>query len=268
MSSLLPALQRRRRLPGLRPLLVAVVACLACLTYPILAHAQVLYGSLTGHVTDASALAVPGATVQALNLDTGVAKDATTDDRGAFAFNDLQPGNYKITVTLEGFASVAQDGVGIQANRVARLDLKLQPKTISETVVVTGRDAAIGLQTDKADVSLTQTSRQVNSLPLTGTLGRNYQSLMTLVPGAVTMGEQNSAAGSPQRSISFNVNGVSRLQNNTRLDGSSVTYPWLPTNTAYVPSAEAIEAVNIVTNSFDAEQGLACLLYTSDAADE
>ena len=80
---------------------------------------------------------------------------------------------------------------------------------------------------------------------------------MTLVPGAVMAGEQNSAAGSPQRSISFNVNGVSRLQNNTRLDGASVVYPWLPTNTAYVPSAEAIEEVSIVTNSYNAEQGLA-----------
>ena len=80
---------------------------------------------------------------------------------------------------------------------------------------------------------------------------------MQLVPGAVMAGEQNSAAGSPQRSISFNVNGVSRLQNNTKLDGASIVYPWLPTNTAYVPSAEAIEEVSIVTNSYNAEQGLA-----------
>ncbi len=72
-----------------------------------------------------------------------------------------------------------------------------------------------------------------------------------------TSGEENSAAGNPQRSISYNVNGVSRLQNNTRIDGSSVIYPWLPTNTVYVPPAESIQEVNIVTNAFDAEQGLA-----------
>ncbi|HEY8560122.1 MAG TPA: hypothetical protein VIL74_07080 [Pyrinomonadaceae bacterium] len=112
-----------------------------------------------------------------------------------------------------------------------------------------------------------QTARQVNDLPLTGSQGRNYQSLLTIVPGAVKdlsrnvvsngAGEANSAAGNPQRSISFNVNGVSRLQNNTRIDGSAVNYPWLPTNTAYVPIAESIQEVNIVTNAFDAEQGLA-----------
>jgi hypothetical protein len=249
-----PAPQRARRLSCWLSVFLSVVACLL---YPLLVSAQVLYGSLTGTVTDASALAVPGATVQAVNVETGIAKDVTTDERGAFAFNDLQPGTYKVSVTLEGFATLTQQSVIIQANRIFRLDARLQPKDVSETLIVTGRDAAIGLQTDKADVSITQTGRQVNSLPLTGSMGRNYQSLMTLVPGAVTMGEQNSAAGSPQRSISFNVNGTSRLQNNTRLDGSSVVYPWLPTNTAYVPSAEAIESVNIVTSSFDAEQGLA-----------
>jgi hypothetical protein len=242
--------QRLRRLAWVLPLLAAVA-------FPQPARAQVLYGSLTGTITDAGALAVPGVTVQALNTATGVAKDATTDDRGTYAFNDLQPGTYTVTIALAGFATLAQENVGIDANRVVRLDARLQPKDISESVVVTGRDSSIDLQTDKADVSITQTGRQINSLPLTGSLGRNYQSLMTLVPGTAMMGEQNSAAGSPQRSISFNVNGVSRLQNNTRLDGSSVTYPWLPTNTAYVPSAEAIEAVNIVTNSFDAEQGMA-----------
>ena len=47
------------------------------------------------------------------------------------------------------------------------------------------------------------------------------------------------------------------MQNGTRLDGASIVYPWLPTNTAYVPSAEAIDEVSIVTNSYNAEQGMA-----------
>src|SRR6266542_2271318 len=142
--------QRLRRLPGLLPLLLAAVA------FPHPTHAQVLYGSLTGTVTDASALAVPGVTVQAVNIATGVTKDATTDERDTYAFNDLQPGTYKVTISLEGFATLARQNVGIDANRVVRLDARLQPKDISESVVVTGRDAAIDLQTDKADVSITQ----------------------------------------------------------------------------------------------------------------
>ena len=41
------------------------------------------------------------------------------------------------------------------------------------------------------------------------------------------------------------------------MDGATISHPWLPRIVAYVPAGEAVETVNIVTNSFDAEQGLA-----------
>src|SRR5437016_1086267 len=57
--------------------------------------------------------------------------------------------------------------------------------------------------------------------------------------------------------MTTNVNGLSINNNNTRIDGASDTYTWLPANVAYIPSSDAIESVNVVTNNFDAEQGLA-----------
>jgi len=53
------------------------------------------------------------------------------------------------------------------------------------------------------------------------------------------------------------MNGVSSTGNSTKLDGAIVAYPWLPVNIAYVPPGEAIQSVNVSTNSFDAEQGAA-----------
>lgn len=53
------------------------------------------------------------------------------------------------------------------------------------------------------------------------------------------------------------MNGVASTSNSTKMDGAIVAYPWLPVNIAYVPPSEAIETVNIATNSFDAEQGAA-----------
>ena len=219
-------------------------------------NAQVLYGSLTGNVTDPKGSSVPGAKVEVVNISTGDSKNVTTDERGGYTFNSLQVGVYKLTIALSSFKTLINDEITIEANKLYRFDGQLEVGEVRETVVVTS-DAGPPLQTDRADVNITQTTRQVNDLPLTGSLGRNYQSLMQLVPGALSAGEQNSVAGNPQRSISFNVNGVSRMQNNTRIDGAGVVYPWLPTNTVYVPPAESIQTVNIVTNSFDAEQGLA-----------
>jgi Carboxypeptidase regulatory-like domain/TonB dependent receptor len=231
-------------------------AVLLVMMIPTVSRAQVLYGALNGTVTDQKDAAVPGARVEITNIKTAELKAAVTDDRGSYAFSNLQVGEYKMTIALTSFKTKVLEDIHVEANKVFRYDARLEVGELKETVVVTS-DANPPLQTDRTDVNITQTTRQINDLPLTGSLGRNYQSMMMLVPGAVSAGEQNSAAGNPQRSISFNVNGVSRLQNNTRIDGAGVVYPWLPTNTVYVPPAESIQAVNIVTNSFDAEQGLA-----------
>src|SRR5207253_2404071 len=77
------------------------------------------------------------------------------------------------------------------------------------------------------------------------------------IPGVGLTAETNSLAGNPQRAINANVNGQSNQTVNTRIDGAQNAYPWLPANVAYVPPADAIETVNVSTNSFDAEQGMA-----------
>ena len=55
----------------------------------------------------------------------------------------------------------------------------------------------------------------------------------------------------------FNVNGASFNINNTKIDGAQSINVWLPHESAYVPTLEAIETVNVVSGSFDAETGLA-----------
>jgi len=99
----------------------------------------------------------------------------------------------------------------------------------------------------------------VAELPYTGGEGKNFQSLLYLVPGAgiPAIREANSEAGNPMRAQTLLMNGVSSTGNSTKLDGATIAYPWLPVNIAYVPPTEAIETVNITTNSFDAEQGSA-----------
>src|SRR5260370_41456560 len=52
-----------------------------------------------------------------------------------------------------------------------------------------------------------------------------------------------------------NVNGNSMQATLPRIDGASNAYVWLPFTTGYIPPAESIQSVSIVTNSYDAEQG-------------
>jgi hypothetical protein len=233
----------------LRSLLLGVVVLLA--GQP--AQAQVLYGSLIGEVADESRAVLPGATVTVTNKDTGLQRETMTDNGGAYNFRDLQPGTYELKVALSGFKSYARAGLLVTLNAIARADVQMEVGGQTETVTVIAEKPL--LQTERADVSTQLESAQVTNLPIGS--ARNFQQLYKLIPGASTPVELHSDAGNPQRSLGTNFNGVSRSNNNTRLDGATVSYPWLPHIMAYVPPAEAVDTVNIVTNSFDAEQGMA-----------
>jgi hypothetical protein len=216
-------------------------------------RAQVLYGTLTGTVTDASGAAVPSAKVEAVNVETGIARQTTTDDRGIYVFTDLQPGTYKVTTSAPSFRTVVQEGARLDANSVRRLDAQLQVSAVEQTLTVNAE--TVGLQTDRADVSQQLEASQLSELPEAGM--RNFQNVFILVPGFSPPASSHSEAGNPQGALATNVNGASYNNNATRLDGALDLYPWLPEIIAYVPAAEAIQSVNVVTASFDAEQGMA-----------
>ena len=111
------------------------------------------------------------------------------------------------------------------------------------------------LQTEKADLSTELTSKEIVNLPLNQF--RNYQTLINLVPGATPAQFQNAEIDTPGRSLRTWVNGVQPNSNTTRIDGAVSVNVWLPHHAGYVSSAEAIDTVNVSTNNFDADQGMA-----------
>jgi hypothetical protein len=235
---------------------IVTLAMAVCFLFAGVATAQVLYGALTGNVTDPSGASVGGAKVTALNINTGISNEATVNDDGVYRFQALLPGVYKVSIAAPNFATQVTESVHIIVNTVVRLDGALKLAQAKDTVTVTAE--APLLQADKADVHTDLTAKEIDSLPITSSVGgRNFQSLLRVVPGFGNLTEQNSAAGNPQRAMSTNVNGQSLQGINTRIDGAQDAYPWLPGNVAYVPGADAVETVNVVTNSFDPEQGMA-----------
>ncbi len=233
-------------------LLLAAAAVVILLAAPPVA-AQLLYGSIVGNVKDASDAAVPGANVTVTHKDTNQSRSTTTNEAGGYSFPTIQTGTYELKVTKEGFRAFTQSEVLVTINSIIRTDVGLQVGTVTESVVVTG--AAAILQTDRSEVRAEITSTTFQNLPVP--LGRNYQQIFKTIPGFRPPTNAHSVPTNPARALTFNVNGVSYSINNTRIDGASSISPWLPHATAFVPTLEAIDTVNIVTNSFDAEQGLA-----------
>jgi hypothetical protein len=234
------------------PLVAIVMAFLTAAAAPS-AGAQVLYGSIVGNVTDPTGAALPGAIVVIEQAETTLRREVTTDAAGAFNFTAVPTGTYTVTVTLTGFRTFTRRGVALSLNSVARVDAKLELGQLVETVTVAAGTPI--LQTDRAEVRAELDARELRELPVP--VGRNYQRLFKVIPGFSPPADAHSIPSNPSRALVFNVNGASQSSNNTRIDGVSTTNVWLPHVAAYVPALESMETVNVVTNSFDAEQGLA-----------
>lgn len=232
-------------------LLDVLILCL--LLTPAAARAQVLYGSIVGNVTDNTGASLPGATVTVTNLETSAVRETVTDEAGAYSVPTLQPGRYSVAVAITGFSTATRPDVVVTLNSVSRVNIALQLGQMAETITVEASSPL--LQTDRAEVRQELDSRQLRDLPVP--IGRNYQNLFRTLPGFSPPADAHSVPSNPSRALTFNVNGSSTSSNNTRIDGVSTTNIWLPHVVAYVPALESLETVNVVTGSFDAEQGLA-----------
>jgi hypothetical protein len=232
--------------------LLAFVVVLVLASSPAL-NAQILYGQLVGNVKDATEAAVAGATVTVTNTQTNQTRQTTTNDVGGYSLPTLDPGTYNLRVTKEGFSAHAEQGITVSINTVTRVDVSLKVGAVTETVTVSGQVAT--LQTDRSEVRSEITSQTFQNLPVA--VGRNYQQLFRMLPGFRPPSNAHSVPTNPSRALTFNVNGVSYSINNTRIDGAASNAPWLPHVSSFVPTLESIDTVNVVTNSFDAEQGLA-----------
>jgi hypothetical protein len=231
----------------------AVLLLLGMIGAPGSVEGQTLYGSILGNVTDNTGAALPGATVTVTHAQTNTVREAVTDGTGAYRFPTLQPGTYTVDIRMEGFRPATRSDVTVSMNSVARINMALQIGGLTETVTVEATSPI--LQTDRAEVRSELTSRELTNLPVP--IGRNYQQLFRTLPGFTPPADAHSVPSNPSRALTFNVNGASASTNNTRIDGVSTTNIWLPHVVAYVPALESLETVNVVTNSFDAEQGLA-----------
>lgn len=237
--------------PFLTRLMLAAMLALGSLVST--ANAQALYGSIVGNVTDPQGAVLPGVTVTITNTGTSLKLDTTTDETGSYVFRNLPPGTYDMTLSVKGFKEMRQSAIIVTAGNPKRVDASLQIGGTTESVTVTA-DAAT-LKTEKADLNTELNSKQVLSLPLNQY--RNYQTLLNLVPGATPVQFQNAEIDSPGRSLRTWVNGTQPNSNTTRVDGAVSVNVWLPHHAGYIQPAETVETVNIATNNFDADTGMA-----------
>jgi len=193
--------------------------------------------TLSGTVTDSSGAVVPGATISAKNKGTASVTTAVSGADGLFTIPALEPGNYTVTVTMQGFATAALPDIELNAGIPATIKPVLSPGGVSESVTVEATTEV--LQTAQTSVATTLTQQQITNLPLPG---RAAFDLVTFMPGVA------SAAGSSRSAI---VNGLPTVTVNITLDGMNIqdnyAKTWDGMFTRVSPRLDAVEEVTIST---------------------
>jgi len=217
-----------------------------------LAFGQAVTGSLLGAVTDDSGAAVAKAKVTIIETNTGIQRSAETNQSGVYVFPGLESGSYSVSAEFAGFRRAARDGLEVSANTTVRANFVLQPGIVTQTVDVIGR--APQLQTDRSDTGRNIETKQLEDLPLP--LGRNFQNVLNLVPGAGRAFRPNSEFYNSQDSLSTRVNGQSYFSNNVQIEGIDDNFR-TGQLTALIPPIEAVETVDVSTSNYEAELGRA-----------
>jgi len=213
-------------------------------------------GAFSGTVSDKTGSVITGATVKILSEDTGLAREAKTDDSGHYVVPLLPVAFYTIHVEAQGFQPAEQKKVRLQVNEQREVDFALNPASVSQTVEVSAEEVAV--ETTNPTLGQVITSEEVADLPLNG---RNFVQLATLTPGTTQQTSPNSfftqAASSEvaaRGGFSLSVGG-SREQSTSWLldnnDNSELTSGGM----SILPTIDSIEEFKVLTYNYSAEYG-------------
>ncbi|MBI3050221.1 MAG: TonB-dependent receptor [Acidobacteria bacterium] len=155
------------------------------------AATQVTSGAILGAIVDAQGGVLPGVTVTARNIETGVSRTSVTDGTGLYRLAGLPVGRYELAAELPGFATLTVPNLTITINLELRRDLTMTLEGVQETVTVSG--AAPIIDTATSAVAAVVTQEQIQTLPIPD---QQPMFLATLMPGTSTdtMRDRRTAA--------------------------------------------------------------------------
>ncbi len=212
------------------------------MSFPLIA--QLTSGNIQGTVYDPSGATVPGATVVATDVATGVSKTAQTTSSGGYRFENLPVGTYDLNVTAGGFNKAEVKGIGVQLNQTVTTNATLAVGQSATTVEVT--EAAASIDTTTAQIQTTYQAKQLADLPAAST-GTGVLNLSLLSPGVTTTGGTGygvgpSVGGQRPTNNSFTIEGIDN--NSLGVTGPIVSVP-----------NDAVAEFSVLQNQFSPDFG-------------
>jgi hypothetical protein len=234
------------------PIMVRTWLFLALILWTIVGYEQTNLASINGDITDPASRAVPGATVQVRNTETGATRSTITDSAGAYQIPGLA-GEYTIEASATGFATTTRTA-RLEVGQNFRLSLGL--KIGEQVTTVEAQAQADTLKTEDASNGEVVEAKTVHELPLNG---RMVLDLALTVPGAhashgAQAGDMSPLYWRPGQGSSLTIGGNRPNANYFLVDGVSNTDPTFNTQNISL-SPEAVREFQVQTGSYSAELG-------------
>ena len=210
-------------------------------------------GTISGIVTDQQGAVVPGANLT-LTGPGNFKADAVSLGNGAYAFVNLAPGTYTLTITAANFAQKVFSDINVTTGSALPMDIALEVASAVEQVNVESSNAG-RVETESAAVSGTIEQKEVVTLQLNG---RNFSQLIALAPGVSNQTGQDEGKVGVVGSVKYSVNGGRVEYNSFEIDGSDVLNTGLNRSSSALvvyPSIDAIQEVKVLTSNYGAQYG-------------
>src|SRR5712692_3748718 len=205
--------------------------------------------TLLGTVIDQQGQAVAGAKVTLTSSATGAERTTASDDNGRYTLVGIPPGPYKLTVDGgANFDVYVNPSILLTVGEAAKLDAQLRVHGQKQTVMVVEETALVEAQ--KADVSATVTSVQINNLPINE---RNYINF-TLLDSQASRDQTPSIGAAPTSGLNFG--GQRGRSNEINVDGADAGDKSVGGVRATV-SQEAVQEFKVITSNYMPEYGRA-----------
>ena len=229
---------------------VGLMCALLASALGLSAVGQQITASIRGTVVDPAGATVQGASVSAVQLETGLVRNTVTGRSGEYVLLELPVGHYRLQASAKGFQSYIQQGIILEVNETATVPVRLAVGTETQKIEVQA-DAQL-IQTTVTGLGEIVNERDILELPLNG---RNFADLGLLQPGVTPLTPGlREAGGSLRDGQGYAVNGQRPESNNFLIDGAN-NFNGVDGGFVLRPPIDAIVEFKILTHNANAEFG-------------
>jgi hypothetical protein len=228
---------------------ISLVAFVLLCSEPLLRGQTVAIATVTGTVADPTGAVIAGAQVTMTETDKQITRTVASGPSGAYTFEDLPVGPYRLEVKVQGFKDYVENNIVLEVNKNVEINVTMQVGSQAERVEVSATASMV--ETKETSVSSLIDQQRINDLPLNN---RQATQLIITLGGAVYADSGDTGSKTFWNATRISVAGGQGNGTAYLLDGGDFTDPMSNVNMPF-PFPDALQEFSIETSAVSSRFG-------------